>query len=1783
MQALVRRGEALGLTQEEVDQALALNRPATELAWVASPDLAGRAPQVAREVLETGRVLEYECYDDAFRPQGRAVVTLREWEEADRGLFLGTHGPSSDGYKYFVDSQMGKDGGLYHICEGPASKCKVRKRRGDNRVLIHIDKWRMLTPAVMLEIPYLKAMGEQLGLQVLGEAARDKKQVAPRAPETGLDAAVQAAAAAAPRGEDVDPEKEKKKRDRSRTPPTGREDFGEFLEKQASRQRARQRQKKKKETKKHREGGAKKKKSKGHRAEASSGSSVESSSSDFQLAPVRGGQEIWRLAQKKPGHLTQKALGEMTRYLANRTEEEQTEERWKGQRVMAYLNQITFATHPPSQVGLRTSREMTTIAVTLDHILSGRLRMEDGEALGTDPPTSGQSRAGRRNRDGRSQRDEGVEAEGVLGERRKEQIGGRQRVSRRAEEIRESSEREPKRIPPSEEAGGGKQSQDEGQSEGGKLRRGQDRKGSVGGPREEKSRSPPSQSATRTVHYGWRSGDERRHKREAVVAEKATQGERKRKGAFPEPEAKRGGSPGRRREEESGDEVTPGKVKDLVEWLRDNDGQHLTAAQVSQHIIIQAITLNGGFGQLLEMSLRPTRGSGGRVRNLMPLPLWPDSRTAIEEVVQSMRYRDRPGEWRSRGETKSRANKALRVEGLLRWHGLVVIGLNYLHAGGSIEAGRAPPGGMATVAQEKALLRIWEMVKIFVDEKEPKKGVPRTPSGDWSQELEKLKISYGGEVTEKARPLTLEQILPGLPSVEHGGLVDLLEVVDEKMQKKLLHPEHMVREDIPEEIPRPQVMCGDDEWEKIVKALYERKLVEPIEQHPVVQGEKVLNGAFGVVKPDRFTDSGEPILRMIFDLRASNTILDQLEGDVRTLSGAAGFQKLLIEEGNQVLVSGDDLTAAFYLFRLPKGWAQYMALRKPVKKSLFKEGAEGTTMVGVCVLPMGWNSAVAIMQHAHRQLALRSELRHGAALWSRAEIRRDSVFPDLDESPAWTIYLDDTTVLEKVADEVAQEIAAQPAEEQERMRAVYAWWGIPTNKAKTLERVRSCERLGAVLDGEKGVLRASTKRSLDLIGLGGFIRSDRKATKKTLQIYAGKAVHILQFRRPLFSVLDHLFKTITRGQERPVLSTGTCNEMILLESLLPVAQCNLRARLDPVVTASDACETGGGACFASRLSRLGEEELRKLMEEEEPANHEISDQFHEEEQKVLVVDLFAGLGGLQRSLELAGVKPVFKVAVEKDKACRRCLRKQFPGLELVSDIRSVDPKMIRGWLKKCPEVDGIICGGGSPCQGLSQLSVDRQHLDDPRSALFFDMAKVMQMVEAEARREGLWIIKFCENVVPDGADIRMMSSELDMRPVLVDAQALSRVRRPRLFWFSVPLIMHEEVERYEETDYDVMVYGTQTEEMKYILDEGWKWPKGESDPKARFPTFTRAIPRAKPPKKPAGLEHTPAEAQERWRLHSFRFPPYTYKEEFVVQHESGQKRVLNANERELLMGFARGHTLSLTKKIPESLEEERELEDLRLAALGNSFHCLVFACVLDHILWSFGVKSLKGHHLIAAEAEQERQDSFAKARAFPEADALSDQSAMDVQLPDQEGLSEAEAFAMEEMQPRMQLSDLTKMKEVTKADLRLCTVMVNAFMRRQEYRGSDVRLDVGTLYRPNCCARATVNAHRWLWHEIHHYRFEREEHINVLELRAYLHTLEWRLRNAGFGDARALHLCDSQVVIAVCTKGRSSSRQLNRLLQKLGAMTIAGGVYPILAWIESHLNPADGPSRYYER
>ena len=514
---------------------------------------------------------------------------------------------------------------------------------------------------------------------------------------------------------------------------------------------------------------------------------------------------------------------------------------------------------PPADRPAKSSHRHFNPAVESFGILLAGRRLAHSEALGDNTTPGGKPNPRGRAGTGGKERAEDVEAEVRSGKGLKGQIGGRQRARAKGGKARES-----KSLPHAGKDGSAKvitlksrdgetfsnRSAAEGDNrDEGDVRREGHSGAEAGGSRAEDSSEVGASSAKPSggeVELGeGATAGERKRKREESEERKSTRQRAEGQRTDPNREVRVAPS------EESGDEIDERELGNLIVWLQSHDPDNLPSSQAGFHLLLQAIKLGGSFGKLVEASLEPTWDTKERVRNLLPLPLWPDAIDAMKEVIQSERFKGEPGEWRQRGSSKSQASRVLRSQGLYVWHGLAVVALHWLHCGGQLARGLPVRGGWASVAQEKALTRIWDSLKIFMDEKTPKLGVPRTPSGGWKDELKKLRVSYTGEVIEKAAPLSLKQVLPGLPSVDHGGLVDILKVVDKKMRRKLQNPKGMLRADVIGDIPKPRVMCEQGEWNELVKAMYERRLVKPVSAYPKVEGVPVLNGAFGVSKPDK--------------------------------------------------------------------------------------------------------------------------------------------------------------------------------------------------------------------------------------------------------------------------------------------------------------------------------------------------------------------------------------------------------------------------------------------------------------------------------------------------------------------------------------------------------------------------------------------------------------------------------------------------------------------------------------------------------------------------------------------------------------------------------------------------------------------------------------------------------------------------------------------------------------------------------------------------------------------
>ena len=111
--------------------------------------------------------------------------------------------------------------------------------------------------------------------------------------------------------------------------------------------------------------------------------------------------------------------------------------------------------------------------------------------------------------------------------------------------------------------------------------------------------------------------------------------------------------------------------------------------------------------------------------------------------------------------------------------------------------------------------------------------------------------------------------------------------------------------------------------------------------------------------------------------------------------------------------------------------------------------------------------------------------------------------------------------------------------------------------------------------------------------------------------------------------------------------------------------------------------------------------------------------------------------------------------------------------------------------------------------------------------------------------------------------------------------------------------------------------------------------------------------------------------------------------------------------------------------------------------------------------------------------------------------------------------------------------------------------------------------------------RAGIPSKLWRWRTAASWRWTgSKEHINVLEMRAVLTSLRWRIERKKSLRTKFVHLIDSQVVLHALSRGRSSSRKLKRTLLRTNALLLATRTQALWAYGHTKDNPADGPSRH---
>jgi DNA-cytosine methyltransferase len=151
-----------------------------------------------------------------------------------------------------------------------------------------------------------------------------------------------------------------------------------------------------------------------------------------------------------------------------------------------------------------------------------------------------------------------------------------------------------------------------------------------------------------------------------------------------------------------------------------------------------------------------------------------------------------------------------------------------------------------------------------------------------------------------------------------------------------------------------------------------------------------------------------------------------------------------------------------------------------------------------------------------------------------------------------------------------------------------------------------------------------------------------------------------------------------------------------------------------------------------------------------------------------VLSLFDGISCAQVAL---GDRVNRYYASEIDPQAIKIAKKNFPSTIHLGDVKSIKENTIED------KIDILI--GGSPCTDLSIAKKGRKGLEGEHSKLFWEYVRLKKIYKPT------WFI--LENVASmQQKDKDIISKELGVEPIMINASLVSAQSRKRLFWTNIP-------------------------------------------------------------------------------------------------------------------------------------------------------------------------------------------------------------------------------------------------------------------------------------------------------------------------------------------------------------------------------------------------------------
>ena len=293
----------------------------------------------------------------------------------------------------------------------------------------------------------------------------------------------------------------------------------------------------------------------------------------------------------------------------------------------------------------------------------------------------------------------------------------------------------------------------------------------------------------------------------------------------------------------------------------------------------------------------------------------------------------------------------------------------------------------------------------------PEDGAAQTTAQIFPQVLKRERVGSTGEEISRPQPLTLLEIIPGCrpraPLVSSTRSPSrLVTSVKHSSTQVLSFSQRLNASEF-----------GQHESMRLMKN-------GTRSDAPIVGGQPVLVGAFGVEKRGTPILPATRVLRLIVKSIPSNKQQTAIKGDIEQMPVGGEWLHIAPESDEIVFWSSDDIQGCFHVFSLPPAWRRWMILSKPIRVAMpaGKAGvlasndqlsrggnapqavvsdASRLVWLALAFIPMGWLSAVGVIQHLHRNIISRGRCQRGG-LDSDAELVRGKPFPvTLDSCTRW--------------------------------------------------------------------------------------------------------------------------------------------------------------------------------------------------------------------------------------------------------------------------------------------------------------------------------------------------------------------------------------------------------------------------------------------------------------------------------------------------------------------------------------------------------------------------------------------------------------------------------------------------------------------------------------------------------------------------------------------------------------------------------------------------------------